>query len=82
MTDPWKFNHMNIILGTGEWDNTRHESFRLSAILTRERHPALARRPPLVRTRLELLARHAALLSLHDLMTAEDFAPRYLYKRY
>jgi hypothetical protein len=34
MTDPWKFNHMNIILGTGEWDNTRHESLRLSAILT------------------------------------------------
>ena len=33
MTDTWKFNHMNIILGTGEWDNTRHESFRLSAIL-------------------------------------------------
>ena len=33
MTDPWKFNHMNIILGTGEWDNTRHESVRLSAIL-------------------------------------------------
>jgi len=34
MTDPWKFNHMGIILGTGEWDNTRHESLRLSAVLT------------------------------------------------
>jgi esterase/lipase superfamily enzyme len=34
MTNPWKFNHMNIILGTGKWDNTRHESLRLSAILT------------------------------------------------
>ena len=33
LTDPWKFNHMGIILGTGEWDNTRHESLRLSAIL-------------------------------------------------
>ena len=31
--DPWKFNHMGIILGTGEWDNTRHESIRLSSIL-------------------------------------------------
>ena len=31
--DPWKFNHMGIILGTGEWDNTRHESLRLSGIL-------------------------------------------------
>jgi esterase/lipase superfamily enzyme len=31
--DPWKYNHMNIILGTGEWDNTRHESYRLSEIL-------------------------------------------------
>ena len=31
--DPWRFNHMKIILGTGEWDNTRHESFRLSQIL-------------------------------------------------
>ena len=28
--DPWKFNHMGIVLGTGEWDNTRHESMRLS----------------------------------------------------
>ena len=24
---------MGIILGTGEWDNTRHESYRLSEIL-------------------------------------------------
>jgi esterase/lipase superfamily enzyme len=31
--DPWKFGHMNIILGTGEWDNTRHESMRMSGIL-------------------------------------------------
>jgi len=31
--DPWKYNHMNIIIGTGEWDNTRHESMRLSGIL-------------------------------------------------
>ena len=29
VTDPWRFNHMGIILGTGEWDNTRHESLRL-----------------------------------------------------
>ena len=33
ITDPWKFNHMNIVIGTGEWDNTRHESLRLSSIL-------------------------------------------------
>ena len=33
ISDPWKFNHMGIILGTGEWDNTRHESMRLSGIL-------------------------------------------------
>jgi esterase/lipase superfamily enzyme len=33
VTDPWKFGHMNIILGTCEWDNTRHESMRMSAIL-------------------------------------------------
>src|SRR5207249_12212573 len=26
ITDPWKYGHMGIILGTGEWDNTRHES--------------------------------------------------------
>jgi esterase/lipase superfamily enzyme len=32
-TDPWKYNHMSIIIGTGEWDNTRHESYRLSEIL-------------------------------------------------
>src|SRR5438093_496490 len=32
-TDPWKYNHMGIIIGTGEWDNTRHESYRLSEIL-------------------------------------------------
>ncbi len=24
---------MDIILGTGEWDNTRHESLRLSGLL-------------------------------------------------
>jgi esterase/lipase superfamily enzyme len=24
---------MGIIIGTGEWDNTRHESYRLSEIL-------------------------------------------------
>src|SRR5258705_11507917 len=32
-TDPWKYNHMSIIIGTGEWDNTRHESYRVSGIL-------------------------------------------------
>ena len=31
--DPWKYGHMGIILGTGEWDNTRHESMRLHDIL-------------------------------------------------
>ena len=44
MTDPWKYNHMRIIIGTGEWDNTRHESFRLSDPKL-ERHFPLARRP-------------------------------------
>src|SRR3712207_8723111 len=34
--DPWKFNHMSIILSTGEWDNTRHESFRRSEEHTSE----------------------------------------------
>ena len=33
MPNPWKYNHMGIIIGTGEWDNTRHESYRLSEIL-------------------------------------------------
>ena len=33
MPDPWKYNHMGIIIGTGEWDNTRDESYRLSGIL-------------------------------------------------
>jgi esterase/lipase superfamily enzyme len=33
ISDPWKFNHMSIILSTGEWDNTRHESYRMSEIL-------------------------------------------------
>jgi esterase/lipase superfamily enzyme len=33
ITDPWKYNHMGIIIGTGEWDNTRHESYRFSEIL-------------------------------------------------
>jgi esterase/lipase superfamily enzyme len=31
--DPWKYNHMGVIVGTGEWDNTRDESYRLSGIL-------------------------------------------------
>src|SRR5437667_11314056 len=29
-TDPWKYNHMMTIIGTGEWDNARHVSYRLS----------------------------------------------------
>ena len=33
ISDPWKYNHMGIIIGTGEWDNTRHESYRLHDIL-------------------------------------------------
>jgi len=32
-TDPWKYNHMSIILGTGEWDHCRGDNHRLSAIL-------------------------------------------------
>ncbi len=32
-TDPWKYGHMGIVIGTGEWDNTRHESVRLHDIL-------------------------------------------------
>ena len=67
ITDPWKYNHMGIIIGTGEWDNTRHESYRLSRDLNSKGHPALARRPEMVRPRLELLARHAAVLSVEDI---------------
>jgi len=33
MPDLWKYNHMSIIIGTGEWDVTRHESYRLSEVL-------------------------------------------------
>ena len=33
MPDPWKYNHMGLIIGTGEWDNTRQESYRLSELL-------------------------------------------------
>jgi esterase/lipase superfamily enzyme len=33
MPDPWKYNHMSIIIGTGEWDVTRYESYRLSEVL-------------------------------------------------
>lgn len=33
LPDPWRFDHMSVILGTGEWDNTRHESMRLSGLL-------------------------------------------------
>ena len=62
MSDPWKFNHMGIIIGTGEWDNTRHETLRLPGILNAKGIRALARRPEMVRARLELLARHAAVL--------------------
>ncbi len=31
--DPWKYNHMGIVLGTGEWDICRDENYQLSAIL-------------------------------------------------
>jgi esterase/lipase superfamily enzyme len=33
MPDPWKYNHMSIIIGTGEWDVPRDESYRLSEVL-------------------------------------------------
>jgi esterase/lipase superfamily enzyme len=33
MVDPWKYHHTGIIIGTGECDNTRDESYRLSGIL-------------------------------------------------
>jgi esterase/lipase superfamily enzyme len=36
LTDPWKYNHMGMIIGNGEWDNTRHESYRLSEILVQK----------------------------------------------
>src|SRR5213075_2996360 len=32
-TDPWKYNHMGMILVTAEWDNTLHESLLFSEIL-------------------------------------------------
>ena len=32
-TDPWKYRHMGIYLGTAEWDICRHENQRLSGIL-------------------------------------------------
>ena len=32
-SDPWKYNHMRIILGTGEWDHCRDDNYRLSALL-------------------------------------------------
>lgn len=31
--DPWKYGHMSIVLGTGEWDSCRGENLRLSGIL-------------------------------------------------
>jgi len=37
LPDPWRFNHMGLILGTGEWDNTRHESLRMSGFSMRKR---------------------------------------------
>ena len=54
---------MSIILSTGEWDNTRHESYRMSEILNSKGIQPLARRPEMVRARLELLARLLPLLS-------------------
>src|SRR5437667_1572299 len=32
-TDPWKYNHIGIILGTGEWNNTLHETNRHAAFI-------------------------------------------------
>ena len=33
MPDPYKYNQICIMIGTGEWDITRDESYRLSGIL-------------------------------------------------
>jgi esterase/lipase superfamily enzyme len=71
--DPWKYNLMGIVLGTGEWGNTRHESYRLSEILNSKGYQALARRRKMARTRLELLARHAAVLFVKNRLS-HDFS--------
>ena len=31
--DAWRYNHMGIVLGTGEWDSCRPENVRMSGIL-------------------------------------------------
>ena len=62
MPDPWKLNHMSIIIATGEWDNTRHESLRMSRDSKLEGNQPLVRRSEMVRSRLELLARDVAVL--------------------
>jgi esterase/lipase superfamily enzyme len=33
ITDPWKYSHLGIVLGTGEWDMCLDENQRLSEIL-------------------------------------------------
>jgi esterase/lipase superfamily enzyme len=66
-TDPWKYNHMGIIIGTGEWDNTRHESYRLSEILSSKGIKHWLDERKMARSRLELLVRHAAILFVEDL---------------
>lgn len=32
--DSWKFNHMNIVLGTSDWDICREENLNMSRLLT------------------------------------------------
>jgi hypothetical protein len=61
---------MGIVLGTGEWDNTRHESHRLSEILNSKGIKHWLDDGKWRGHRLELLARHAAL--------QKSFEPRFL----
>ena len=65
--EPWRFGHMGIVLGTGEWDSVspgKHPDVRHPEF---EGHQPLPGRPPLVRPRLELVARNAAVLPLAGL---------------
>jgi esterase/lipase superfamily enzyme len=65
-TDPWKYNHMGIIIGTGEWDNTRHESYQPSEILNSKAISIGLMTENGVAT-IGLLVRHAAPLFVKDL---------------
>ena len=51
----WKYHHMQIVLGTSDWDICLDKNKQMSGILERQRNTPLVRRKKMGRTRLAIM---------------------------